>query len=451
MKCIRCDRFNLCRQTTDENARRIDPTDITLPPGYQIEAFVQGLNAPSTMIFDSNGDLIIGESGYVDGRARVLRISEGHVDVISEKFEAPLIGITFYNEDLYVSHLGRVSVLKPDGSIRNIITGLPSNGDHYNSNVAINSEGKMFFGVGTATNSGVVGLDNGWIHNYPLFCDFAGSYVMLKGQNYVTNDGFSLLEQEVITGAYSPYSISNIPYEVRKGIIRASGSIMKANVDGSELEQIAWGFRYPCYLNLDQNDRLFVSNQGCAVRGSRPIANAPDEFHRVVEGNWYGWPDFVGGEPVTLPKFRPEGGVQPEFLFTSHPGVPPRPFAVFPSQSFIFGFEFNYNVGFGYYGDVFMAEFGSGGRIDSSDTAPYAGKGHRISIINMNNGVVTTFAINKSGFPSSITGEGGFGRPVLVKFGPDGAMYVLDIGINAPLNPGEYYPNTGVIWRISRI
>ena len=32
--------------------------------------------------------------------------------------------------------------------------------------------GRLFFGVGAATNSGVVGLDNwNWVQKYPDFCD----------------------------------------------------------------------------------------------------------------------------------------------------------------------------------------------------------------------------------------------------------------------------------------
>ena len=69
----------------------------------------------------------------------------------------------------------------------------------------------------------------------------------------------------------------------------------------------------------------------------------------------------------------------------------------------------------------------------------------------MSSGGVTTFAINKSGFPSSITGEGGFGRPCDVNFGPDGAMYILDMGINAPFEQDVYIPNSGLIWKVTRV
>lgn len=51
--------------------------------------------------------------------------------------------------------------MKPDGTKEDIISGLPSQGDHHNIQVIFGRDGKMYFGQGTATNSGVVGLDNG--------------------------------------------------------------------------------------------------------------------------------------------------------------------------------------------------------------------------------------------------------------------------------------------------
>ena len=61
------------------------------------------------------------------------------------------------------------------------------------------------------------------------------------------------------------------------------------------------------------------------------------------------------------------------------------------------------------------------------------------------------FETNKSGFSASITREGGFGRPSDIAFGPDGAMYIVDMGTNTIEEPNVFIPNTGVIWKITRI
>lgn len=258
--------------------------------------------------------------------------------------------------------------------------------------------------------------------------------------------------EDIYTGAFSPYGEPNLPFEIRKGVTKASGSILKANVDGKMLELVSWGLRSPSYLKFSDQNRLFVSNNGYDIRGSRPIANAPDEFYFVTDHMWYGWPDYAGGDPVTSDRFRPEGGNQPEFILACHPNVPPKPFASFPPDATIIGFDFNPYSSFGKLNDVYIAEFGNinpGTYIGS--TIQYPSVGHKISKIDGFTGSVSTFAINKSGFSSALTNEGGFVRPADVAFGPDEAMYVVDMGINERDNPNIFIPNTGVIWKIVKL
>ncbi len=441
----------VCNQNMDDIPRNINPEDVYLPPGYRVEVYAMGLNLPISMVFQGNDNILIAEAGYNNGNPRVLRLQGNEYQVIAEGFNVPITGIAVYEENIYVSHRGVITAIRPDGSKHDVLTGLPSSGDYQNNNVVFGQDRKMYFGLGTTTNSGVVGLDNTWVSQYPLAHDFPGNYIILKGQNFETVNIQVGAFETVNTGAFSPFGVSNLPNEIRKGINRPSGSILRANPDGTNLETVAWGFRNPAYIKFDEQDRLFVANHGYDVRGSRPIANAPDTFDQVLQGVWYGWPDYAGGEPVTSPRFAPEGRSQPEFLLLNHPNIPPIPFAIFPAETNILGFDFNYNQDFGPYGDVYIAEFGIAFQFGANVQTPYSGTGHRISKINMSTGAVSTFAINKSGFAEFITGEGGFGRPCDVIFGPDGALYVLDMGTNLRNDPDSYVTNTGVIWRIVRV
>lgn len=445
--------MKMCEQADSGEERYLNPNDIYISVGYKIEVFAEGLNSPSSILFTDDGDLLIADSGYITGNPSVSRLVDGHFELVADQFNVPLTGITYRNGEIYVAHRSMVTVLKRDGTRRNIINGLPSFGDYSNSRVAFGSDNKMYFGQGTATNSGVVGLDNLWVREYPYLCDKPGAYILLNGQNFVTQNMLQDNSSELVyTGAFSAYGEPNSPHEIRKGVVRASGSILRANPDGTQLELVAWGFRSPSYVKFDEADRLFVSNNGYDVRGSRPIANAPDELHFVTPGIWYGWPDYAGGEPVTLDRFRPEGGQQLDFLLTHHPNIPPRPYASFPPESTIIGFDFNHNPDFGPRGDIYIAEFGNVvPRTYGGGSPQYLGSGHRVSKIDIFTGNVSTFAINKSGFSTNITREGGFGRPADVAFGPDGAMYVVDMGINILDDPNIFIPNTGVIWKISRV
>jgi glucose/arabinose dehydrogenase len=436
----------------EEGERYLNPSDIIVPPGYQVEVFAQGINFPVNMVFTETGDLLIAESGYITGDARILRLRDNQYELVANGFNVPLSGINYRNGDIYASHRGFVTVIGKDGSRRNILTGLPSNGDFGNNKIEFGPDGKLYFGQGSVTNSGVVGPDNLWVHNYATLCDLPGAYIMLNGQNFETDNMllYPDVEEKTYTGAFSAYGVPNLPYETRKGLTKATGSILRSNLDGSNLELYIWGLRNAVRLKFDNSGRLIAANQGYDERGSRPIANASDHMYYINQGVWYGYPDYTAGEPVTSPRFTPEGGKPLEFLLTNHPNVAPQPFTRFPPNSNIMGFDINYNQDFGNRGDLYVAEFGSVWPAFLPFAPMNPGAGHRVSQINAITGGLTTFAINRSGFTSAMTQEGGFGSPTDVVFGPDKAMYVLDFGSNTRDNLTEFLPYTGVIWRIYR-
>ena len=443
----------LFMQQIVKTERFLNPDDIFIQQGYKIEPVVHGLNTPIGIAFTEDGDILIADDGILSGNPKVLLLSKGNFKLIADGFNVPITGINYRNKDIYVSHRGVITIVKMDGTKQNIISGLPSNGDYSNNKVNFDADGKMYFGQGTATNSGVVGVDNDWIFNCSFFHDQPGSYIMLNGQNFETKNLLRPAAGEIaITGAYSPYGVPNLQrFEILKGTIRASGSVLRSDPDGSKLELVAWGFRNPFIAKHDLYNRLFVTNQGYENRGSRPIANAPDVISLIIPNTWYGFPDYSGGEPVTLPKFAPASGQQPEILFTNHPSVPPKSFAFFPPYSNIMGLDYNQNPDFGVVNDMYIAEFGDKGRNTDTPGQDKLEVGNRIAKVDMNTGEVTTFAINKSGFPAYIGQGGGLSRPTDVEFGPDGAMYISDYSITTKENPNIYFPNTGVIWKITRV
>jgi len=434
----------------DHLFRNVDNRDINLPPGYDIEVFAVGLDTPIDIEFSENGDLYIADSGIASGNPKLIRLKNGLFEVIADNFNTPITGISVLDGNIYVSHKGYITLISSNGTRQNIISGLPCNGDFGISNIAFGADGKIYFGLGTATNSGVVGSDNRWVFEHPLLHDEPASEITVNGQNFESNNILNLYEENVFTGCFSAYGVSNSQFETKKGVLKASGSILRANRNGTQLELVAWGFRNPIRLKFDRDFQLFVANRSYDVRGSRPVANAPDEFHNVMFGVWYGWPDYSVGEPLTSPRFKPEGGRQPELLLTEYPNTPPKPFAEFAPHSSIMGYDFNYNRNFGQDGDIYIAEYGSLGPTTMGPSTPYAGIGHRISKIDRNTREISTFISNKSGLPALTTRDPGFGRLVDVTFGPDGAMYLLDMGISDPSDVNRYIANTGVIWRVTR-
>jgi glucose/arabinose dehydrogenase len=435
--------------------RYINTDDIIVPFTYKIEAVVTGIDTPISIDFTKNGDMLIADAGILSGNPKVLLLRNGQFEILADGFNVPITGITYRNGDVYVSHRGSITIINLNGNKSEIIKGLPSFGDYTNNKVTFGPDGNMYFGQGTATNSGVVGLDNEWVYEYSFFHDYPGSYIMLNGINYITPNMLIPAEAETYTGAFSPFSGPNFQrYEIIKGSIRASGSVLKANPDGSGIELVAWGFRNPVAVKFDKYNRLFVTNQSYDIRGSRPIANAPDELQIIIPGTWYGWPDYAGGELITLPKYAPQGASQPALLFTNHPSVPPKPFSIFPPYSKVMGFDFNYNPDFGNEGDLYISSFGNTERNNMTERQ-LPSTGQKVYKVDMSTGEVVTFAMNKSALPAyydpdEIPQNGGFARPSDIVFGPDGAMYVTEFAISTQEQPYVYLPYTGVIWKISK-
>jgi hypothetical protein len=61
---------------------------------------------------------------------------------------------------------------------------------------------------------------------------------------------------------------------------------------------------------------------GADDRGSRHPGNAPDLLYEIRKGAWYGWPDFIDGEPITDLKYLPKRGPAPTFVLANHDELP---------------------------------------------------------------------------------------------------------------------------------
>lgn len=150
-----------------EPARTFDADAIDLPDGYEAEVVVANLSVPTTLLFDGD-DLLVAESGWVNtALPRVLRITPDGMatELAGAGLESPVTGLAMVDGQLYVSHRGKVSIAA-DGVLRDVVTGLPSGGDHQNNNLVLGADGNLYLGQGTVTNSGVVGMDSyifGWL------------------------------------------------------------------------------------------------------------------------------------------------------------------------------------------------------------------------------------------------------------------------------------------------
>ena len=446
-----------------EPPRRVNAADVAVPEGYRIEAVATGLTFPTGLTFDDGGRLHVVEAGYAYGPVyatpRLLRLEAGgRFTEVAAGGNPPWNGVSFHKGAFYVSeggHLGRLVRISREGRIMALVSDIPSFGDHHTNGPVVGSDGWIYFSQGTATNSGVVGVDNykfGWLEKHPRFHDVPGADVTLMGENFTSENPLTAdPNDQATTGAFVPFGTPTTKGQVIKGSTKCSGAILRVRPEGGEPELVAWGFRNPFGLAFSPDGRLFTTDNGFDLRGSRPVFGSPDYLWEVRKGQWHGWPDFVGGMPITDPRFAEYRAPSHRFLLAKHPNQPQKPAALLGVHSSSNGFDFARDATFGHVGQAFIAQFG--------DMSPDVGKvmgpvGFKVLRVDPETGHMADFAANRGdrNGPASRLESGGLERPVAARFDPSGkALYIVDFGVMTmgPKGP-EPRKQTGVIWRVTR-
>ncbi len=413
------------------------------------ELVADQLSFPTGICFDDQGIPFISTSGLPwDGAKKggtLIKVhSNGDLETIATGFGYPVNGTCFHNGDFIISdggHPGKICRVQTDGSIHTIIGGLPGLGNYHTNMVAVGPDNKLYFSQGTLTNTGVIGMDAyelGWLGRLPHNCDIPGFDITLTGQNFETvnplaQDG----EVKATTGAFSPFNTASQAGQEVKAGLPCTGSIMRCNMDGSELELVAWGVRNGYGIGFLPDGRLLVTDQGADDRGSRPVGNVPDLLLEIKKGAWYGWPDYIAGIPITDQKYTPQRGPKPKFVIQNHSDlpVPEKPLMEFPVNAAAVKFDILPEDAPCYGGQMIVALFGD----EKPMTAPPGKKvGRNIARVDTNDWTLHPLPDLK------------LERPIDVKYNPvDGYLYILDFGYFEMNGVGlDAKSASGKLWKI---
>lgn len=464
------------RLFSGDQQRYVDRKHVEYPAGYQLTLVADRLTAPGAVTFTPDGSLILAETG-ADGREpRVYgwRADGTFFDIyplkphsILRRFRddfrmyGPIGGMCFHDGFLYITHrdahgLGVVSRVGLDGSSRTVVADLPAQGDNSLTDITVSPTGRLVFGLGTATNSGVVGIDNftiGWPRKYPRVHD--QSYVPLKllGYRFNTpnpNSGLFGGDDVAVTAPLQTFGVSNQTRVAPSPTGKPNGAIYSISPTGGDLRVEAHGIRLPRGLRYDYDfSRLYATNNGMELRGTRPVQDDPDALIRIVSGTWYGWPDFTSDlRPVTeLPindftrSLIVKSGY-PDLAFlidraASNLLEPKRELLVsyaFPPLSGAAKLDFVSN-------SSLFSEFRGNAIVAlNGDRAPFATAGqplrgtigYEVARVDIDARTSEPFVHNTKGKPASQIARDEVGdameRPIDVKFAPDGTLYILDFG-----------------------
>ena len=473
----------------------IDRSIVEYPAGCTLVQILKGLNCPTAMCWNGNGDMLFAESGINGAEPHIFGFHKdgSYFNIYPWKrtvsfyptgfvLYGPIGGMAADQSHIFISHRDRndkgvITALGYDGTHNTLIADLPAQGDYGVTDVAVR-KGRIYFGIGTATNSGVVGLDNydaGWLKRHPDVHDqiYSPTNTPVKGQGFrfdTPNPWKGLFAGDLsVTGFFQAFGHSN---ESRiRPVDKPNGAICSISIDGGDFKVEGFGLHNPRGIALDKNDRIFTTNDGMQLRGTRPVANDPDSLLRVSRDAWYGWPDYTtDGQPVSKEQYAPP------LSMLVPTGYRELSALIDQAASGLFLYQ-NFNVAlYGIFPSLsgadkidFIPDTGPFKKLEgniivalSGDESPYVTpgvkllgrQGFKVALVDTDNRVVKDFVRNTAGVPASAQpfGTVALERPCDVKVGPDGAIYILDFGRmdNNSATP-RYYPGSGALFKLDAL
>lgn len=471
---------------------------LQVPAGFRAEKVVDGLNFPTGLTWDNQGRMYVAEAGgalFPEQKRpiRIVRVENGRAtpitgDLASSGVNVALVGLTWHDGSFYITHraadlTGAVSRVSMDGQVTKVFDGIiDSQAEHQINDVRVGPDGRMYVSVGPAGNAGVIGPSVApWVAKSPRVHPTPCQDIVLTGRNFRTPD-FRTKDDTTdmaTTGAYVPFGTETQPGQRIAGTNKCGGSILAFDPMNAEatIQPYAWGFRNLIGLAWNpQTGEMYAAENGYDIRGSRPVQDDIDATLQVRQGMWYGIPDFSAGrQPLTRPQYEPPDSLQAMVIINGQPQGKTLGFLIdhaasgltAPDPAVVVGrHPINSSPSMldvapaswgSMAGHLFIAEWGD----LAPPTNPLRGKepaGYRVVRVNPATRELEPFVWNRQPGPASMHNAQGQGmeRPFNVRFGPDGAMYIVDYGvvkIDMSLTkqgkpPYDEMPGTGVVWRV---
>lgn len=487
----------------------VDRRHVEYPTGMLLQTVAEGFTAATALAVDPEGRVYVADRGSRGREVRISRIDPAtgeRVEVypvdrrplfglFDSRFRlyGPVGGMAFRNGELFVS----ARDANADGLIvafsladwhaemppmRTVVGELPARGDHGVTDIGLHpTTGRLYFGLGSATNSGVVGVDNwsvGWLKQHAGFHDRPLVDLKIGGYRFDTEDPAAgpLNPDKVNTGPFNPFRRSNQRIEAAEGG-KPTAAIYSVDPLGGDLRVEAHGLRHPRGLAFNEFANLYAANQGMELRGTRPVKDDPDAIVRVPlaaslgslaaapPATWFGWPDYSADlMSITESRFQPP----PSFLGrTGYTELSPLIdyretdlevadretllTAVFPSLSGAAGMAFVPDGADAalsdYEGMLVVALHGDRAPFATSELKLVEPIGYKVVIVDPGRRLVRDFIYNIA--PRRGDGPQMLNRPIDVAFAPDGSMYLLDMGQMRLRDGSERFkPGTGRLYRL---
>ncbi|GKX66870.1 hypothetical protein [Inconstantimicrobium mannanitabidum] len=174
--------------------------------------------------------------------------------------------------------------------LKQLLNNIPIRGQENECKLLVNGE-NVLLSIGAVSNSGII-----------------EDKQMAFGQEVYDRTPIDLYSTGKVfgkynTGAFSPIGKSVSEGEKINGTLPANACILSIDKN-NKIKVFASGIKNVIGFGITSDGNLIAAVSGMEEKGIRPISNDKDYIYEIKEGDWLGWPDFSGGDPVTSPRFR---------------------------------------------------------------------------------------------------------------------------------------------------
>lgn len=189
--------------------------------------------------------------------------------------------------------------LLSNNTVQVLIDNIPLGGNGIDRKLLITDK-ESYITIGSVTNSGISEGDN---------FDRTPIELTLNGINI---DG---------TGAFKGNGIKSEQGEGIKTSPIGNGTVYKISLESGSLELYACGIRGISGIDINSENNIMAIFSGMKDEGIRPVKRDKDYIYELKKNEWYGFPDFSGGDNISSPRFKGDEIIKP--LLKTYPKKSP--------------------------------------------------------------------------------------------------------------------------------